>query len=69
MFPESYSQFPLAIYITYGVVSYHVPLSIHLTLSLLPIPVSMGLFSLSVSPLLTVASLVAEHRLQARGLQ
>ena len=69
MFPESYSQFPLAIYITYGVVSYLVPLSIHLTLSLLPIPVSMGLFSLSVSPLLTVASLVAEHRLQARGLQ
>jgi len=34
-FPESYSRFPLAIYFTYGIVSFHVTVSIHLTLSLL----------------------------------
>ena len=32
-FPEPYSKFPLAIYFTYGNVSFHVTLSIHLTLS------------------------------------
>ena len=50
-FPESYSKFPLAIYFTYGVVNFHVTLSIHLTLSILPSPMSIGLFSMSVSPL------------------
>ena len=35
-FPESYSKFPLAIYFTCGIVSFHVTLSIHFTLSLLP---------------------------------
>ena len=32
-FPEPYSKFPLAIYFTYSNVSFHVILSIHLTLS------------------------------------
>ena len=50
-FPESYSEFPLAIYFTYGSVSFHVTLSIHLTLSILPSAMSIGLFSMSVSPL------------------
>ena len=31
--PESYSKFPLPIYFAYGNVSFHVTLSIHLTLS------------------------------------
>ena len=35
-FPESFSKFPLAVYFTYGIVSFHVTLSMHLTLSLLP---------------------------------
>ena len=35
-FPESYNKFPLAIYFIYGIVSFHVTLSIHLTLSFLP---------------------------------
>ena len=34
-FPESYSKFPLAIYFTYGIVSFHVTLSRHLPFSLL----------------------------------
>ena len=42
--------FPLPIYFTYDDVSFHVTLSIHLTLSFLP--VSISLFSMSVSPLL-----------------
>ena len=42
---------PLAIYFTYGNVSFHVTLCIHLTLSS-PLPVSISLFSMSVSPLL-----------------
>ena len=50
-FPEPYSKFPLAIYFTYGNVSFHVTLSIHLTLSS-PLPMSISLFSMSVSPLL-----------------
>ena len=33
-FPESHSKFPLAIYFTYGIVNFHVTLSIHLILSL-----------------------------------
>ena len=32
-FPQSYSKFPLSIYFTYGSVSFHVTLSMHLTLS------------------------------------
>ena len=32
-FPETYKKFLLAIYFTYGYVSFHVTLSIHLTLS------------------------------------
>ena len=50
-FPKPYSKFPLAIYFTYGNVSFHVTLSIHLTLSS-PLPMSISLFSMSVSPLL-----------------
>ena len=50
-FPKSHNKFPLAIYFTYGDVSVHVTLSIHLTLSSL-LPLSISLFSVSVSPLL-----------------
>ena len=32
-FHETYSKFPLAIYFTYGSISFHVTLSIHLTIS------------------------------------
>ena len=35
-FPGSYSKIPLAVYFTYGNVSFHVTLSIHSTLSFLP---------------------------------
>ena len=35
-FPESHSKVPLAIYFTYGIVNFHVTLSIHLTFPLLP---------------------------------
>ena len=49
--PELYSKFPLAIYFTYGNVSFHVTLSTHLTLSS-TLPMSISLFSMSVSPLL-----------------
>ena len=48
-FPETHSKLPLAIYFTYGNVSFHITLSIHLTLSSL-LPMSMSLFSMSVSP-------------------
>jgi len=48
---EPYSKLPLAIYFTYGNVSFHVTLSIHLTLSS-PLPMSISLFCMSVSPLL-----------------
>ena len=34
-FPESHSQFPLAIHFTYGIVNFYVTLSIHLPFSLL----------------------------------
>ena len=44
-------KFPLAIYFTYRNVSFHVLLSIHLTLSF-PFPMSVSLFSMSVSLLL-----------------
>ena len=37
-FPESYSKFPLAIYFTHGIVSFHVTLSMQLPLPLLPFP-------------------------------
>ena len=50
-FPEIYSKFLLAIYFTYGNVSFHVTFSIHLTLSS-PLPLSISLSSMSVSPLL-----------------
>ena len=50
-FSEPYSKFPLAIYFTYGNVSFHITLSIHLTLSC-PLPMSISLFSMSISPLL-----------------
>ena len=50
-FPEPYSEFLLAIYFTYGNMSFPVSLSIHLTLSS-PLPMSISLFSMSVSPLL-----------------
>ena len=46
-FPKSDSKFPLAIYLTYGILSLHVALSLHLTLSS-PLPVSISLFSMSV---------------------
>ena len=47
------SQQEFAVYVTYGIVSFLVTLSIHLTLSS-PLPLSISLFSLSVSPLLPV---------------
>ena len=50
-FPGPDSKFLLAIYLTYGHVSFHVTLSTHLTLSS-PLPVSLILFSMSLSPLL-----------------
>ena len=48
---ELNSKFPFAIYFTHGNISFHVALSIHLTLSS-PLPMSISLFSMSVSPLL-----------------
>ena len=48
---EIYSKFPLAIYFTYGNVSFHVTRSVHLTLSS-PLPMSISLFSMYVSPFL-----------------
>ena len=50
-FPEPYRKFPLAIYFIYGNVSFHVTLSLHLTLSS-PLPMSISLFSMSASPFL-----------------
>ena len=50
---EPCSKFPLAVHFTYGNVSFHVTLSIHLTLSS-PLPMSISLFSMSVSPLLAL---------------
>ena len=50
-FSEPYSKVPLAIYFTYGNVSFHVTLFIHLTLSSL-LPMFISLFSMSISPLL-----------------
>ena len=46
-----YSKFPLAICFTYGNINFHDTLSLHLTLSS-PLPMSISLFSMSVSPLL-----------------
>ena len=51
-FPEPNSKFPLDIYFTYGSIRFLVTLSIHLTLSS-PLPMSINLFSMSVSPLLS----------------
>ena len=50
-FPETYSKFLLAIYFTYGDVTFPVTFSVHLTLSS-PLPISTNLFSMSGSPLL-----------------
>jgi len=50
-FLSPYSKFPLAIYFTYGNINFHGTLSVHLTLSS-PLPLSISLFSMSVSPLL-----------------
>ena len=59
-FPESYSKFPMTIYFTYSNVSFHVTLSLHLTLSFLPsTSVSISLFSMSVSPLLPCKRLIS----------
>ena len=46
-FPKPYSKFLLPIYFTYGNTSFHVILSIHLTLSS-PLPISISLFSMSL---------------------
>ena len=51
LFPEPHSKFPLAIYFTYGNVSFPIAVSIHLTLSS-SLPMSLSLFSMYVSPLL-----------------
>ena len=45
-------QIPLAIYFTYGNVSFHITLSKHLTLSS-PLLMSISLFSMSLSPVLS----------------
>ena len=42
-FPEPYSKFPLAIYFTYGNISFHVTLSMHLILSP-TLPTSISLY-------------------------
>ena len=59
-FLESYSKFPLAIYFIYGNVSFHVTLSIHLTL-LSPLLMSISLFSVSISPLLPCKQILQYH--------
>ena len=58
-FPESYSKFPLAIYLTHGKVCFHVSLSIPPTLSFFPAPplppaMSTSLFSVQVSILFQI---------------
>ena len=50
-FLEPHSIFPLAVYFTYGNISFHVSLFLHLTLSS-PLLMSISLFSMSVSPFL-----------------
>ena len=47
-FPETYRKFLLAIYFTYGNVSFRVTVSIHLTFPS-PLPMSISLFYMSVS--------------------
>ena len=59
-FPEPYSNFPLAICFAYGNVSFHVTLSMRLTLSS-PLPMSISLFSVSVSPLLPCEYILQDH--------
>ena len=69
-FPETYSKFPLAIYFTYGNVSFHT-LNIHLTL-FSPLPMSIGLFSMSVSPLLPYShqdSMVLAQKQKYRSME
>ena len=51
-FSEPNSKLPLTIHFTYGRVRFLVTLSIHLTLSF-PLPMSISLFLMSVSPLLS----------------
>ena len=50
----------LAIYFTYGNVRFHVTLAIHLTPSS-PLPMSISLFSMSVSPLLPCKYVLQDH--------
>ena len=64
--PWVIQQVPLAICFTYGIVSFHVTLSIYLTPSLPHSPVSIGLFSMSVSP--SSHSVVSDF-LRSHGLQ
>ena len=58
--PEPYSKFLSAVYFTYGNVSFHVILTIHLTLSS-SLHMSISLFSMSVSPLLPCKLRDPEH--------
>ena len=59
-FPEPYRKFPPAMYFTYGNIIFHVTLSIHLTLSS-PFPMSISLFSMSVSSLLPCKEVLQYH--------
>ena len=59
-FPEPHSKFPMAIYFTYGNVSFHVTLAIHLTLSS-HLSMSISLFYMSVSPLLPCKWVLQYH--------
>ena len=59
-FSESYRKFALTIYFTYDNVSFHVTLFIHLILSS-PRPMSIILFSMSVSPLLPCKKILQYH--------
>ena len=52
-FPESYRTFPLAIYFTYVIVNFHVTLFITSPSLSSPPTMSIGLFSMSVSPRLS----------------
>ena len=63
-FPESHSKFPLAIFFTYGIVNFHVALSIHLTFSLLLSPnVHRSVFS--VPPLLPENKFISANLLDS----
>ena len=51
-FLESYSKFPLAIYFTFGIANFYVTLSINLPSPSSAPTMSIGLFPMSISPLL-----------------